>query len=95
MPSTAQKNRTERLNIRVTKEQARLIRLAAKETRANVSSFLLESACLRAEEALASKQHFVYTSKQWDAFAAALDRPSQSKLRLKRLITEPSVLERK
>jgi uncharacterized protein (DUF1778 family) len=30
-----------------------------------VSSFLVESACQRAEEALASQQHFVYAEKQW------------------------------
>ena len=94
MPVVPQKGRTERLNVRVTEAQARLIRLAAKETRANMSNFLVESACLRAEEALASQQHFVYSAKQWDAFTAALDRPAQDKPRLKDLLTEPSVLER-
>jgi uncharacterized protein (DUF1778 family) len=95
MPAIAQKGRTERLNVRVTEDQARLIRLAAKETRANMSSFLIESACLRAEEALASKQHFVYNAKQWDEFTAALDRPVQEKPSLRKLLTEPSVLERR
>jgi uncharacterized protein (DUF1778 family) len=94
MTPISQKGRTERLNVRVTREQARLIRLAAKETRANVSSFLVESACLRAEEALASKQHFVLPPEKWEAFTAALDRPAQSKPGLKKLLTEPSVLER-
>lgn len=94
MPATAGKARTERLNVRVTADQARLIRRAAKETQANLSSFLVESACLRAEEALASQQHLVYTAKQWDAFAAALDRPARHKPRLKALLSEPSILER-
>jgi uncharacterized protein (DUF1778 family) len=97
MPAIAhqKKGRTERLNVRVTEAQARLIRLAAKETRANMSSFLVESACLRAEEALASQEHFVYNAKQWAAFTAALDRPVKDKPRLKALLTEPSVLERR
>jgi uncharacterized protein (DUF1778 family) len=94
MASTAQKTRTERLNVRVTSDQARLIRRAAETTKANLSSFLVESACLRAEEALASQQHFVYTAKQWDAFAAALDRPTQDKARLRALLHQPSILER-
>jgi uncharacterized protein (DUF1778 family) len=94
MPAIAEKGRTERLNVRVTEAQARLIRLAAKETQANISSFLVESACLRAEEALASQTHFTYDSNQWDAFVAALDRPAQNKSRLKALLNEPSVLER-
>ncbi|NYF78277.1 DUF1778 domain-containing protein [Granulicella arctica] len=102
MPSTALKTRpkrmTERLNVRVTEPQARLIRLAAKETRATMSSFVIESACLRAEEALASQHTLIYTPKQWAAFVAALDRPAaaaKSKPRLRRLLTQPSILERR
>lgn len=94
MPTTAGKTRTERLNVRVTAEQARLIRRAAKTTKVNLSSFLVESACLRAEESLASQQHFVYSAKQWDAFTAALDRPGQDKPRLRALLSRPSILER-
>ena len=94
MPDSAPNTRTERLNVRVTADQGRLIRLAARTTKANVSSFLVESACLRAEEALASQQHFVYTAEQWDAFTAALDRPAQSKPRLRNLLSKRSVLER-
>jgi uncharacterized protein (DUF1778 family) len=95
MPATAGKTRTERLNVRVTPDQARLIRRAAKATKANLSSFLVESACLRAEEALAAQQHFIYTAKQWDAFTAALDRPAQDKPRLRALLNKPSILEQK
>jgi uncharacterized protein (DUF1778 family) len=94
MPSTVGKTRDERLNVRVTSDQARLIRRAAKTTKANLSSFLVESACIRAEEALASQQHFVYTAKQWDVFTKALDRPAQVKPRLEALLNDPSILER-
>jgi uncharacterized protein (DUF1778 family) len=94
MPAIAEKNRTERLNVRVTQDQARLIRMAAKETRANLTSFVVESACLRAEEALASQRHIVLDARQWEAFIAALDRPAQDKPRLRALLTEPSILER-
>ena len=87
MPAPAEKTRTERLNVRVTSDQARLIRRAATATRANLSSFLVESACL------ASQQHFVYSAKQWDAFTAALDRPAQDKPRLRTLLNQPSILE--
>ena len=93
MPAVVPESRTERLNIRVTEAQARLIRMAAKEVRANVSSFLVESACLRAEETLASQHHLVYSAKQWEAFITMLDRPAENKPRLKKLLTEPSVLE--
>ena len=89
-----QKTRSERLNVRVTGEQARLIRLAARETQATVSSFLVQSACLRAEEALASQKQIVYNAKQWQAFLSMLDRPVKEKPRLRKLLTEASVLER-
>jgi len=86
--------RTERLNVRVTEDEARLIRLAAKQMRANVSAFLVESACLRAEEALASQRHLVYSPEQWEAFTAALDRPAVDKPELRKLLTASSVLDR-
>lgn len=91
------KGRTERLNVRVTSAQAKLIRLAAEETETNLSAFLVESACLRAEEALAAKQHLVYSRAQWNAFVAMLDQPAldpkKDKPRLRKLLGEPSVLE--
>lgn len=94
MPASAEKTRTERLNVRVTSDQARLIRRAATATRASLSSFLVESACLRAEDALASQRNFVYTAEQWDAFTAALNRPAQDKPRLRALFKQPSILEK-
>jgi uncharacterized protein (DUF1778 family) len=97
MRAAAAKGRTERLNVRVTAAQAKLIRLAAEETETNLSAFLVESACLRAEEALAAKQHLVYSPAQWNAFVAMLDRPAldpkKDKPRLRKLLREPSVLE--
>lgn len=89
------KSRSERLNLRLSADQAKLIRLAARETQATLSAFLLESACIRAHEALASQRHLVYNAKQWNAFATMLDRPTQDKPRLRRLLNEPSILERR
>ena len=87
--------RSARFNLRATKAQDKLIRRAAEETQSNVSAFVLESACLRAEETLASKQHFEIKPAQWNAFIAALDREPQQKPNLRKLLTEPSVLETK
>jgi uncharacterized protein (DUF1778 family) len=95
MPSATRRTRNERLNLRATKKQARLIRLGAKESRSNVSNFILESACLRAEQTLASKQHFELDPAAWAEFMAALDRPIQQKPNLRKLLSEPSVLERR
>jgi uncharacterized protein (DUF1778 family) len=84
---------TERVNLRATKRQILLLEMAARETRANLSAFMIESSCLRAEEVLSSKQHFEIRPANWNQFVAALDRPPQQKPSLRKLMTEPSVLE--
>jgi uncharacterized protein (DUF1778 family) len=93
MPPTTRRTRTERLNLRATRKQAKLIRLGAKETRSNISNFIVESACLRAEQALASKTEFELKPAEWAQFLAALDRPVQQKPKLRKLLSEPSILE--
>lgn len=86
--------RSARFNLRATKKQERLIKLGAEQMQSTVSTFLLESACLRAEEALAAKQHFELKLAQWNAFLAALDRSPRDKPNLRKLLTEPSIMER-
>lgn len=90
MPTMPTKGRSERLNVRLTKAQVTLIQLAAKETRTDVSSFLVESAYLRAEEILSSQIQILYSSEQWRAFLKMLDRIPQDKPRLKELLTSPT-----
>ena len=87
--------RTQRFNFRATSSQAKLIERAAEETgAANVSAFVLESACMRAEEALASKRNFEISPAQWEQFSAALDREPQNKPNLRKLMAKKSALER-
>jgi uncharacterized protein (DUF1778 family) len=52
------------------------------------------SAAERAERTLADVTHFELSPKQWHAFTAALDRPARTLPRLRRLLQEPSVLDR-
>jgi uncharacterized protein (DUF1778 family) len=92
MPATTRK-RTERFNVRVSETEARLIRLGAEHRGVNITNFILESACVRAEQALAEARDFKLSSKDWKKFTAALDRPAQTKPRLKALFAEPTVLK--
>jgi uncharacterized protein (DUF1778 family) len=87
--------RASRLNLRATARQKRLFETAASRRGVTVTEFVLESAQTRAEEILAEERHFVLPPDRWRAFVAALDRPARSKPRLRRLLGEPSVLERK
>jgi uncharacterized protein (DUF1778 family) len=87
--------RVSRLNLRATERQKRLFETAASRRGVTVTEFVLESAQNRAEEILAEERHFVLPPERWKAFVAALDRPRRSKPRLRRLLREPSLLERK
>jgi len=87
--------RSEKLDLRLTLEAKRTLVDAAAASRRSVSEFVLESALARAEETLPDRRKFVLNTKQWGAFVAALDSTPRPLPRLKRLLSEPSVLETK
>lgn len=96
MPATAaKKKRTERFNVRLSEREARLIRLGAEQRGVNVTNFILESACSRAAQEIAEARHFALSSRDWQKFSEALDRPVRMKPRLKRLFAESTVLEQR
>ncbi len=41
------------------------------------------------------QRRFLLSAGQWKAFVAALDRPPQPNPRLRRLLSEPSILDRR
>jgi uncharacterized protein (DUF1778 family) len=94
MPTALRAPRSRRLNLRTSPQQEELMRRGAQERGESLTEFVVRSACVEAEQALADRVHFSLTAKQWGAFVAALDRPVQPKPRLRRLFAEPSVLER-
>lgn len=83
-----------RLNLRASAQQDALIRQAAESVGRSVTDFVLDSACISAEHVLADRNRFVLDDEAWKRFMAALDRPVTDKPRLKRLLSESSILER-
>jgi uncharacterized protein (DUF1778 family) len=69
--------RTKRINLRATPRQEKLIRTGAETRGVSLTDFILESACLQAEHALADKREFVASPKQWQLFLRELDRPAR------------------
>src|SRR6266849_2932381 len=67
--------RNRRINLRASAPQEILIRAGAKVRGVNVTDFILESACTRAEEIIADHTTFTLSLRQWKAFTDALDRP--------------------
>jgi len=86
-------HKSERIEIRTTREMKALLQRAATFSHKNVTEFLLEAGIHAAEEALVDRRMFRLDDAQWQAFQDVLDRPVQSKPRLAKLLAEKSVLE--
>jgi uncharacterized protein (DUF1778 family) len=92
---TQRSNRTEKLDLRLTRAAKQTLQAAAAAARKSVSEFVLDTALSEAEERLADRRVFVLGAKSWDAFVAALDAPPRRLPRLERLFREPSELDPK
>jgi len=87
------KRREDRLEVRLTPKAKSMLKRAASVERKTVSAFILDKGLEAAAETLADRRKFLLNAKQYDAFVAALDRPSKPLRRLDRLLTTPSVIE--
>jgi len=92
---TQRSNRTEKLDLRLSRAAKQTLQAAATAERKSVSEFVLDSALSTAEERLADRRVFALDRKTWDAFVAALDRPPRRHARLGRLFSEHSVFDSK
>jgi uncharacterized protein (DUF1778 family) len=88
-------NRTEKLDLRLSRTAKQTLQAAAAAEHRSVSDFVLDSALSAAEERLADRRTFTVGGKNWDAFVAALDAPPRRHARLERLFREPSVFDPK
>jgi uncharacterized protein (DUF1778 family) len=85
--------RSEKLDLRLTRQAKRTLQAAAAASRRSVSEFVLESALARADEALADRRLFSLSHPQWKAFLAALDAPPRPLPGLARLLKEPGFFD--
>ncbi|HKT34603.1 MAG TPA: DUF1778 domain-containing protein [Nitrospira sp.] len=85
--------RTEKLDIRLSREIKRTFETAAAVRHQSVTAFVVESALSRAEEMLADRRAFVLSKPKWNAFLNALDAPVRSLPRVQRLLTEPGFFD--
>ncbi len=89
---TPRPKRTERLNLRTTPSEKRLLESAASRQGSTVSDFVIKTACVLAEDILAEEKLFTLPPDRWRAFVSALERPVRPKARLRKLLNEPGVL---
>jgi uncharacterized protein (DUF1778 family) len=78
--------RDARINLRVPKSQAALIRRAAEAQDKSLTDFVVTSASTAAEQVLADRRWFRLDDAAWDSFEALLDRPAVFKPRLNELM---------
>jgi len=89
----ARTTRTEKLDLRLTRQAKRALQAAATVAHRSVSEFVAESALARADEALADRRSFGLSATQWKAFLAALDAPPRPLPSLKQLLKEPGFFD--
>lgn len=85
--------RSEKLDLRLTRNAKRTLQAAAAASHRSVSEFVLESALASADETLADRRSFGLNTAQWRAFMAALDAPPSPLPRLERLLKEPGFFD--
>lgn len=94
MYDEAMATKTERMNLRLTSAQDELLRRAADTRGESVSDYVLRHAVEAAETDLADRRMFLLDDNAWKQLMKTLDEPPKPAPRLRRLMREPSVLER-
>lgn len=95
MPATRTRTRrNKRMSFRATALEKRLFTRVAERRGITVTDYIVESAFKQAQQDIREERDFALNSPQWKRFLTALDRPTKKKPRLKKLLTEASILEK-
>ena len=88
--ATIRAPRSARLGLRATPEQEAVLRRAAEVSHKSLTEFILESACLAAEQTLLDQRLFMVSGTQGRALLELLDRPTDDNAGLRDLFTKPA-----
>ena len=91
--ATATASRSARLGLRSSEAQLAVLRRAADAAHKSLTDFILDSACLAAEQTLLDQRLFMASSKDYQAFLDLLDRPARSNAGLKDLFSRQAPWE--
>lgn len=86
-------SKTQRLNLRASEGQEKLLRKAAEAENTTVTDFVLGSAITHAERVLADRRWFVTSPQQYDEFVRMLDAPHSSE-KLAALFAEETIFDK-
>jgi uncharacterized protein (DUF1778 family) len=79
--------RSARLGLRATLEQEVVLRRAAEVAHKSLTDFILDSACLAAEQTLLDQRLFLVSGSQYQALMNLLEQPAQPNDRLQDLFS--------
>lgn len=82
-------DKSDKVELRVTSQEKRLLQVASRQTNETLSAFVLASSIERARSLLSEQTNFVMSDEQWQRFNEALDAPPRVLPRLSRLMKEP------
>ena len=83
-------SRSARLGLRTTPEQETILRRAAAVSHKSLTEFVMESACLAAEQTLLDQRLFMVSDGQATALLELLDRPAEENTGLLDLFAKPA-----
>lgn len=90
---TIKENRASRFSIRATARQKELIARAAARRSQSISEFVLENSIAAAEGLELDNASFVLSPEKYRKFVAALDEPPRPNAALRKLFSEPSLID--
>jgi uncharacterized protein (DUF1778 family) len=79
--------RSARLGLRATPEQEVVLRRAAEVAHKSLTDFILDSACLAAEQTLLDQRLFMVSGSQYQALMDLLEQPAQTNEGLRELFS--------
>lgn len=80
-------SRSARLGLRATANQEAVLRRAAEVANKSLTDFVLDSACLAAEQTLLDQRLFMVSGGQYQALMELLERPEQANAGLQDLFS--------
>lgn len=88
--TTSPASRSSRLGLRATPNQEAVLRRAADVAHKSLTDFILDSACLAAEQTLLDQRLFMVSGKQYQALLDLLEQPEQINDGLRDLFSRPA-----
>lgn len=93
-PTLFDATRSARLGLRSSPAQLAVLRRAAEVAHKSLTDFILDSACLAAEQTLLDQRLFMVSNQDYQALLDLLDRPARGNAGLKKLFSQPAPWEK-